>query len=38
MNLKFVRIKCEDCVTFKTAIKPISTSELYRTKQVENRP
>ena len=25
MNLKFVWIKCEDCVTFKTALKSVST-------------
>ena len=31
MNLKFIWIKCEDCVTFKTALKPVSTGELYCT-------
>ena len=31
MNLKFIWIKCEDCVTFKTALKPVSTGEPYRT-------
>ena len=38
MNLKFIWIKYEDHVTFKTALKQVSTGEICHTKQVENWP
>ena len=34
MSIKFVWIKCENCRTFETALKPVSTGEFCRVKLI----